>query len=205
MDGKLKELKERINASKCEVEKLQKKLLEQIKDEIQTYNDTNPAKLLVLLELKKESMLQCKIEVAEEKKKRDIRDLFICRYDDAQVDLFKQEKVVLDASEFYTEAALYCNDEKERMGAYVKRRDIEDGEKWAPKGTILIENDGSICRVNCTIYETARFDTLRYKMKKEGILDHYTAGVASDWEIEEVLTYARTFFRIEKPKEKVKK
>ena len=55
------------------------------------------------------------------------------------------------------------------------------------------------------MHEVVRFDALRYKMKKEGILDNYVAGLASEAEIEEVLDYAKIYFKIEKPKEKVKK
>lgn len=191
LEEELASMKIKEKEFKTKLEKAQKKLLEKIRREIVAYNRTKPENLLALVELTKESMLQYKVEVAEERKKRDVKDMFICLYDEEQMDLFERETVRLNLDQLYTEAELYFSREKRKRGAYAKRYDIDGGERWLPSGTIVSERDGMIFPINCTMYEAARFDSVRYKMKKEGILDYYTVGLASDEEIEEVLTYAR--------------
>lgn len=205
LEEDLATLKTKAKELEIKAKNAQKALLEKIKREINAYNHTHSEKILVLVELSKEDLLQYKVKVQEEKQERDVKNLFICLYDGTQINLCEREKVFLDSSEFYTEVELYFNDIKEITGAYAKRCDIEDGEAWVSKGTSFLENHGNIININCTMHEVVRFDTLRYKMKKEGILDNYVAGLASEAEIEEVLDYAKIYFKIEKPKEKVKK
>ncbi len=164
--------------------------LEVIKKGIALYNELTPEKPIALKEVKK-----------------NVKNIFICVYNDQSVGLFKKiewrTKIWKNSNvgPEYNAGNIYVGIDSNYIGMKETHWHCFVKSVWQPAG-IQIVVSGKRYVSNCHMSNGMSFDDMRLVMYTEGLLDPYERGYASDEEILEVLSYAYRYYAL--PTGKVK-
>ena len=168
-----------------EKEKLDE-MLSKIQSVIEMYNSINQGDELVLTK----------------KEKKDVRNMFICVYNDRHVGLFRKinwstrkiYRMYWDAE--YDAGSIYFGVDSNYIGMKKTHEGSSVRNYWLPIGTKEVL-DGKSYVSNCTMQNGMSFDDMRLIMYKNGQIGPYEIGEATSIEMVEVLKYALTYYGLD--------
>ena len=172
-----------------EARKTSIKLLESIKNAIETYNKLNP---------------NDKIVVNSGNAVHDVSNVIVCEYSNfadrknSSISLFKRFQITIEENmgalltKFCSHYIIYKGIQSDCIG-------IKDLQGYDYN---YISRDKYVA--NCNITNEIGFDDLRLKMYDEGLIGPYQMGKARDEEMLEVLKYASEYFGLTDAKQKIK-
>lgn len=140
--------------------------------------------------------------------KNDVKDIFICMYDDMYVGLFRKinwsSRVTEKNDVFpYNAGNIYVGVNSSYIGMELIHSGYVDNKEWQIIGEKVIVDDKSYV-ANCNMQNSMSFDDMRLIMYCEGKIDSYEIGKADSKEILDVLKYAVSYYQIDQnfPKKK---
>lgn len=168
------------------------KLLENINNLIMLYNQLpNVEKIAVIPEKYTKTM---NLPQSKQESKIDVKDIYICLFDEEKVGAFVKEHVVKNPEFPYRWQAIH---------------DVFRQYKGDLVGVCTIKREGdesfTINRfekpgcykdiyINCKLSDVENYDVLRQLMLEEGIISTYTPGESTESEMINVITFARKYY-----------
>ena len=153
-----------------------------------------------------------KVENPQFIKTTDVRNLYICTYDDSQIGLFTKEIIKGRIPFSYRAIELYKGYKSNHTAIFTINGEKTDDiiNKWESRGyrsswyegTNFFKSTRITYLVTCDMTGSISFDSMRQIMYEAGELSSFSYGVATDEEINAVLSYAKKYFEPNNPKER---
>ncbi len=149
-----------------------------------------------------------KAKVTLKEDTRATNNMFVCTYDDDKVGLFRREEVCYYPffwdNDVYDTNLVYFGIDSDYIGSKRIHEFRNACNRWNDVGYLVTDNEKSYI-TNCKMTNAVPFDLVRLIMYREGKLQSYQVGTATDRELIDVLSYASDHFVKEKDKQKEKK
>lgn len=163
-------------------EQTKKELLKQIRNLVDSYN----------LISKRD-----KIAVFSKEKKDDIREVYVCLFDNEEVALFqKRDFEIKQNSEVYAKGCLFTGFYNGEVGIILKAFNGNSCDIREIGQSLYL--DGEVFRSSCKINTFISYDNMRLLMKLNFKLENYEEGKSSIDEMAKVIDFAVDYFRLNK-------
>ncbi len=174
------------NKEKEKCEEL-KQILEDIQKSLELYNNLNP---------------QEKLTITPQDQRKDVRDIFICVYNNKHVGLFKK---INWKSAYYTgwtghdynAGSIYVGVDSNYIGLKTTHDENHSVNRWEAPGARIELKDKDTFVANCYMQNGMSFDDMRLIMYREGKIGPYEIGKATSKEILDVLKYAFIYYQLD--------
>ena len=135
-----------------------------------------------------------------------INDLFVCKYDDDKIGLFKKYNYKIDKKRefgftYYDALEIYVGLDNDKVGVKVTHDFDIFTNFWADNGyEIHLPNNYII--TNCQIKKSKSITDIRIIMYLQGLITNINSGVLTEEELSETIDFTKDFYRRKKVKTK---
>lgn len=162
-----------------------KQILEDIKKALALYNSIDHERNL---------------KIVNQNEQQDVRDVFVCVYDDKCVGLFK--KIDWNCGGYGKDTgSIYVGVDSNYIGMKKTHDSFSSVNKWQPAGTSVHLCSGRSSGryvANCDMQDSMSFDDMRLIMYNAGQIESYEIGKATSQEKLAVLKYAFNYYQLDK-------
>ena len=135
-----------------------------------------------------------------------IKDLYICKYDDDNIGLFKKYDYKVDKKRecgftYYDSGEIYVGYNNDKLGIKVTHDYDVFTNFWADNGYEIDLQDNHIV-TNCQIQNGKSIRDIRVMMYIQGLIDDITSPILSEQEITETVNFVKDFYIKNKTKVK---